>query len=165
MAALDDADWDLPSPFIKLVTAKADHIDLFGHVNNKVYFQWADEAAWANWQASGFDDSDCLDVDRGMAIMRSEADYLGHVREGDQIACAVWIPISDGRLRAERWYQFRKVTTGETVFRAVTKLVCFALSSGRPARMTGAFSEHYAKPEPALNEAALATIAARQSRH
>ena len=155
MIQIDPTSWDLPNPFIKTVTAKADHIDLFGHVNNKIYFQWADEAAWAHWQSNGYDDADCTDVERGMAIVRSEADYLGHVREGDEVACAVWIPFSDGRLRAERWYQFKNVETGETVFRAITKLVCFSLSTGKPSRMTGAFSDHYARPDPALTELAV----------
>jgi acyl-CoA thioester hydrolase len=57
-------------------------------------------------------------------------------------------------LRAERWYQFRKAETGETVFRAVTKLVSFQLSTGRPARMADAFAVHYAKPAPDLADAA-----------
>ena len=154
MTHFDDTQWDLPAPFVNTITATDEHIDLFGHVNNKVYFQWADEAAWAHWQHNGYSDTDCTSVDRGMAIVRTEADYLGHVRSGDEIACGVWIPFSDGRLRAERWYQFRNLATGNTVFRAVTKLVCFALSTGKPSRMTGAFSIHYAKPDPELEAAA-----------
>ncbi|XBQ14978.1 MAG: thioesterase family protein [Oceanicaulis sp.] len=146
--------WDLPAPFLRTATAKGDDIDVFGHVNNAVYLRWADEAAWAHWEHAGFGTETCATLDRGMAIVRTEADYLGHVREGEDIVCAVWIPASDGRLRAERWYQFRRARDGETVFRAVTKLVCFQLSTGRPARMAGAFAEHYARPDPALAEAA-----------
>jgi len=145
---------DLPSPFIHRVTAQADDIDLFGHANNAVYLRWADETAWAHWEADGLTRLHCLDTDRSMAIVRTEADYLGHIREGEAIDCAVWIARSDGRLRAERWYQFRRAETGETVFRAVTKLVCFQLSTGRPARMTGPFAAHYAVPEPELAAAA-----------
>ena len=146
--------WDLPGPFIRRVTAEPGDIDAFGHVNNAVYLRWADETGWAHWQADGHTRQHCRDLDRGMAIVRTEADYLGHVREGEMIDCAVWIAVSDGRLRAERWYQFRRAGDGETVFRAVTKLVSFQLSTGKPARMTGAFAEHYAKPGPELSQAA-----------
>ncbi|MGJ3233244.1 MAG: acyl-CoA thioesterase [Oceanicaulis sp.] len=146
--------WDLPAPHVRTVTAGADDIDVFGHVNNAVYLRWADEAAWEHWEAAGYGTATCADLDQGMAIVRTEADYLGHVREGDRVACAVWIPVSDGRLRAERWYQFRREADGETVFRAVTKLVCFTLSTGKPSRMKAAFAEHYAKPDADLSKAA-----------
>lgn len=149
-----DDGWDLPRPFIHRVTVQPGDIDDFGHVNNAVYLRWADETGWAHWEADGLTRQGCRDLDRGMAILRTEADYTGHVRESEVIDCAVWIAVSDGRLRAERWYQFRRVSDGETVFRARTKLVCFQLSTGRPARMTGAFAQHYARPAPDLAEAA-----------
>ena len=107
-----------------------------------------------HWEGDGFTRDQCRALDRGMAILRTEADYLGHVRAGERVVCAVWIAVSDGRLRAERWYQFRKADTGETVFRARTKLVSFQLSTGKPARMVDAFASHYAKPDADLAEAA-----------
>ncbi|MCC5996097.1 MAG: acyl-CoA thioesterase [Oceanicaulis sp.] len=147
-------EWDLPGPFVHRVAASTDDIDIFGHANNAAYLRWADETAWAHWESCGFTRQDCLDEDRGMAIMRTEADYLGHCRDGEALDCAVWIARSDGRLRAERWYQFRRAGSSETVFRAVTRLVCFQLSTGRPARMTGPFATHYAPPRPVLAAAA-----------
>ncbi|WP_019959579.1 acyl-CoA thioesterase [Woodsholea maritima] len=139
--------WDLPAPFIHNITAKPEDIDTFGHVNNACYLKWADETAWAHWFKDGLTREDCLGVDQGMAIIHSEADYYGHVRAGEALECAVWIAQSDGRLRAQRWYQFRKASTGETVFRARTQLVCFCLSSGKPTRMAPIFARHYHKPE------------------
>ena len=137
------SEWDLPDPFILRIAAKASDEDEFGHVNNAAYLKWADDAAWAHWRANGNPHEVCAEHDRGIAIIRSEADYLGHVKAGDELDAAVWITMSDQRLRAERRYQFRRVPDGKTVFRAVTKLVCFALSTGRPARMTPLFQEHY----------------------
>lgn len=159
MSAVDvmspaDPGWDLPEPFLRTVTVQDADIDDFGHANNTVYLRWADETGWAHWEADGYTRQGCRDLDRGMAILRTEADYLGHCRAGDEIACAVWIAKSDGKLRAERWYQFRRVSDGETVFRAVTRLVSFQLSTGRPARMIGAFAEHYARPSSELSDAA-----------
>ena len=156
------ASWDLPRPFLREVVAEPVDIDDFGHVNNAVYLRWADEAGWAHWEADGLTRQQCRDLDRGMAILHTQADYLGHVRAGERVVCAVWIAVSDGRLRAERWYQFRKAETGETVFRAATKLVCFQLSTGKPARMVAPFAEHYAKPAPDLAEAAALLMTKRK---
>ncbi|CAM9986493.1 unnamed protein product, partial [Chrysoparadoxa australica] len=150
----EDDGWDLPRPFLLPVTVRAEDIDDFDHANNSVYLRWADQNAWAHWAADGFQPEDCRTEDRGMAILRTEADYLGHCRLGDDIACAVWIARSDGKLRAERWYQYRRISDGETVFRAVTRLVCFQLSTGRPARMSASFAKHYAKPDLDLSAAA-----------
>jgi len=145
--------WDLPRPFILPVSVEASQIDEFDHANNAVYLQWADQTAWAHWEADGYTRQGCRDLDRGMAIMRTEADYLGHCRSGDQLACAVWIAKSDGKLRAERWYQFRRVSDGQTVFRAITRLVCFQLTTGRPARMVSDFAKHYGKPDLQMAQA------------
>jgi acyl-CoA thioester hydrolase len=146
--------WDLPRPFIRRIDVLDGDIDDFGHVNNAVYLRWADETSWAHWEGAGHTRQQCRELDRGMAITRTEADYLGHVRAGETIDCAVWIAASDGRLRAERWYQFRRTGDGRTVFRARTWLVSFQLSTGKPARMAGAFAEHYAKPSADLAAAA-----------
>jgi len=153
-----DEGWDLPGPFIHRITVSETDIDDFGHANNTAYLRWADETGWAHWEADGYTRQQCRDAGLGMAIMRTEADYTGHCRAGDRLACAVWIARSNGRLRAERWYQFRREADGRTVFRAVTKLVCFQLSTGLPARMTGPFAAHYAPPSPQLAAAANAFI-------
>lgn len=137
------ADWDLPSPYVHRVTVTEAAMDAFGHANNARYLEWADEAAWTHWFSKGYSMEACAKEDRGIAIIRTEADYLGHVHVGDELDCAVWITQSDQRLRAERRYQFRRVSDGATVFRALTKVVCFQLSTGRPARMTPIFREHY----------------------
>ena len=137
--------WDFPDPFLHSITARKADEDEFGHVNNARYLNWADETAWAHWDVDipDFPRKDFAKFDHGMAIVRSEADYLGHLKAGDTIDAAVWITHSDGRLRAERRFQFRRADTGETVFRGLWKLICFRLSTGRPTRMSEALIRHY----------------------
>ena len=77
-----------------------DDIDPFGHVNNAVYFKWSDAAAWAQWDADAASKALAKGEPRGMAVIRSEADYLRHVYKGEELDVAVWIAASDGRLRA-----------------------------------------------------------------
>jgi acyl-CoA thioester hydrolase len=137
--------WDLPSPSVHRITATQADEDEFGHVNNARYLIWADETAWAHWDRDipEHPRAEFVRYEHGMAIVRSECDYLGHAHAGDELDCAVWITKSDGRLRAERRYQFRRCDTGQTIFRARMDLVCFKLRSGRPARMSPALVKHY----------------------
>ncbi len=140
----DNDGWDLPEPFIHRVTARPEHIDAFGHVNNAVYNTWLDEAAWAHWDSFGFDKQTCAAARRGMAVVRAETDYLASAYAGDVLDVAVWITASDKRLRAERRYQIRRADNGKTIFRALWKLVCINLDTGRPARMSPELVAHYA---------------------
>jgi len=135
--------WDLPEPFIHRVKARPEHIDAFGHVNNAVYNTWLDETAWAHWDSFGFNKESCVQARRGMAVMRAETDYLAASYAGDELDVAVWITASDGRLRAERRYQIRRVDNGQTIFRSHWKLVCIHLDTGRPARMSAELVAHY----------------------
>ena len=139
------AGWDLPEPYIQRITAAREDLDEFGHVNNARYLVWAHETAWAQWEDHfpQHPRTQFAAWDYGMAIIRSECDYLGHLRTGDAIDCAVWITKSDGKLRDERRYQFRRASDGATVFRARMDLVCFKLTSGRPTRMSPKLAEHY----------------------
>jgi len=135
--------WDLPAPFIHRVSARPEHIDAFGHVNNAVYNTWLDETAWAHWNSFGFDKQSCVAARRGMAVIHAETDYLAASYAGDELDVAVWITACDGRLRAERRYQIRRADTRQTIFRAHWKLVCINLDNGRPARMSAELVAHY----------------------
>lgn len=135
--------WDLPCPYIHRVKADAEHIDMFGHVNNSIYNTWLDETAWAHWNSFDFEVDELKADKRGMAVIRLESDYLQATYEGDELDVAVWITFSDQRLRAERRYQIRRVDNGQTVFRSTWKLICINLDNGRPARMSNALKTHY----------------------
>jgi acyl-CoA thioester hydrolase len=39
-------DWDLPLPFVVSGAVSAPDIDAYDHVNNAVYINWLDRAAW-----------------------------------------------------------------------------------------------------------------------
>ncbi len=136
-------EWDYPEPFIHRVTAKPEHIDAFGHVNNAVYNTWLDEAAWAHWNSFGFDKQSCVSARRGMAVIHAESDYLAASYVGDELDVAVWITATDKRLRAERRYQIRHADSGQTIFRSHWKLVCINLDTGRPTRMSAELVAHY----------------------
>ena len=147
MKACADADsatdFDLPNPHVLELAVRPEDIDAYDHVNNAVYLTWLDRVAWSHSAALGVPLAQCLALRRGMAAQRIEIDYLRAAMKGDVVSAATWIVSADGRLRAERRFQIRRVADGETLARARVDYVCINLDSGRAARMPAAFARAY----------------------
>jgi len=75
--------WDLPDPFIRERVAAPDEIDGYGHVNNAVYVAWLDDCAWAHSTALTISPEVCTRLNRGMAVWRTQINYIGAALEGD----------------------------------------------------------------------------------
>lgn len=153
------ADWDLPAPHIvSLAVVQAD-IDAYDHVNNSVYMTWFDRAAWQHSAALGLPIEKCLQLDRGMAVLRSVIAYLRPAVLGDAVHVATWLLPAAGRLRVRRRFQVRRDADGATLARAEIEYACLELSSGRPARWPAEFREHYVALEEVVRAApALAPV-------
>ena len=136
-------DWDLPAPYIALLAVAATDIDAYDHVNNAVYMTWFDRAAWEHSAALGLPIDKCLQLDRGMAVLRSVIAYLRPAVLGDGICVATWLLPADGKLRVRRRFQVRREAGGETLARAEIEYACIELSSGRPTRWPPEFRERY----------------------
>jgi acyl-CoA thioester hydrolase len=147
--AAPTADWDLPSPALTRLTVDAAEIDAYRHVNNAVYVAWLDRAAWDHSAALGVPLERCLELDRGMAVLRTVLVYVRPALLGDSIDVATWLLPTDVRLRARRRFQVRRPRDGETLLRAEVEYACIELSSGRPVRSPPEFRERYA-PLPAV---------------
>ncbi len=134
---------DYPAPFIIPLRALPTDIDEFDHVNNAVYVQWMEECAWQHSIDLGLGFAEYQALDRGMAVLRHEIDYLASAYEGEDLEMATWIAHSDQRLRMDRYFQLVRVADGVTLLRAKTTFVCIELSSGRPKRMPPEFVQGY----------------------
>jgi len=108
-----------------------------------VYLTWLDRAAWSHSASLGVALEQCLALRRGMAAQRIEIDYLRAAMRGDRVAAATWIVGADGRLRAQRRFQIRRVADGSTLARARIDYVCINLDTGRAARMPDLFARAY----------------------
>jgi len=135
--------WDLPTPFLASVAVIPADIDAYEHVNNAVYMTWFDRAAWEHSAALGLPIEKCLQLDRGMAVLRSVISYLKPAVLGDTIRVATWLLPADGKLRVRRRFQVRREEGGVTLARAEIEYACIELSSGRPVRWPPEFREHY----------------------
>lgn len=137
--------WDLPSPYLLELEVAAEDIDGLGHVNNAVYVSWMERCAWNHSQHLGLDLATYRRLDRAMAVVRHEVDYLAAAYQGERLCMGTWIVESDQRLRMLRRFQLIRPADGATLLRAQTTFACIELSSGRPRRMPAEFVEGYGK--------------------
>ncbi|WP_028696242.1 acyl-CoA thioesterase [Pseudomonas cremoricolorata] len=141
--------WDLPTPFLIDLRVGAEDIDGLGHANNAAYVTWLERSAWRHSQRLGLDLAEYRRLDRAMAVVRHEIDYLAAGYEGDELQLATWIIEWDKRLRMTRHFQLKRPSDGTTLLRARTTFACIELSTGKPRRMPAEFVEGYG---PALIE-------------
>lgn len=137
--------WQLPDPFVIDIEVKPEDIDGLRHANNAVYVSWLERCAWRHSQSLGLDLAEYRRLDRAMAVVRHEIDYLAAAYEGDQLQLGTWIVESDQRLRMTRHFQLMRPSDASTLLRAQTTFVCIELSSGRPKRMPAEFIEGYGR--------------------
>lgn len=137
--------WGLPDPFVIDIVVQPEDIDGLGHANNAVYVSWLERCAWRHSQSLGLDLAEYRRLDRAMAVVRHEVDYLASAYEGDQLQLATWIIESDQRLKMTRQFQLRRPADDLTLLRAQTTFVCIELSTGKPKRMPVEFVEGYGR--------------------
>ncbi|HWV09108.1 thioesterase family protein [Pseudomonas sp. GD03944] len=137
--------WDLADPFVIDISVTAEDIDGLGHANNAVYVSWLERCAWRHSQFLGLDLTEYRRLDRAMAVVRHEIDYLAAAYEDQTLQMGTWIVESDQRLKMDRQFQLVRPADGVTLLRAKTTFVCIELSSGRPKRMPPEFVEGYGR--------------------
>ncbi len=141
--------WDLPGPFIHERVAVHAEIDGYGHVNNAVYVVWLDDCAWAHSIHRGIPPEMCRALNRGMAVWRTQINYVKAALEGDDILVGTWPVYNDQKLRIDRRFQVRRKSDGETLLRALIHYVCIDLQTGRAKRMPPEFAKYFVAPEVA----------------
>lgn len=146
--------WDLPSPHIAKIAVDPADIDEYKHVNNAVYVTWCDRVAWDHSAALGLPVSRCVEMDRGMAVVRTLIAYLRPTFLGDDLAMATWILPAQSRLCISRRFQLRRAADDATLMRAEVQYACIELSTGRPTRWPKEFRAQYVPIAAVVNAAA-----------
>jgi acyl-CoA thioester hydrolase len=135
--------FDLPTPFCLDRTVIPSEIDAYDHVNNAVYIRWCDHTAWHHSAALGLPIERCLELDRGMAVLRTTIAYLRAAVVDDVVTVATWLLPAKSRLCVRRRFQIVRKSDSVTLARAEMEFACIELSSGRPTRWPPEFQKHY----------------------
>lgn len=119
-------------PFSHHVTARAEHIDELGHVNNAVWVQWIQDLAVAHWNAV----ADPAHIQAYIwVVIRHEIDYLRPALEGDVVTGTTWIEDGPKGARFNRYMEFTGAD-GKPRIRAKTTWAMIDRETGRPKRVT-----------------------------
>ncbi|MCC7192703.1 MAG: acyl-CoA thioesterase [Phycisphaeraceae bacterium] len=126
--------FDQPDCFVYETTVQPEAIDGQGHVNNAVYVQWMDRAAFAHSCAVGYDWAAYQQLGASFVVRRHEVEYLAPAFLGQKIVDATW-PGEMDRFTAMRQHQIIRLNDGVTLARAVTTWIYLDLKTGRPRRI------------------------------
>ena len=117
--------------FTHSITARPEHIDELGHVNNAVWVQWIQDVALAHWY--GVADPGHQDAFIWV-VVRHEIDYLRAVFEGETVTGRTWVGEAPRGARFERHMEFVG-DDGKVRVRATTQWAILDRASGRPLRV------------------------------
>ncbi len=121
----------MSEPYRKTFTARPEHIDVMGHVNNAVWVQWVQDLATAHWEA-------VANPDHARAftwlVIRHEIDYRGNIAEGETATGETWIPGEAQGAKSTRRVDFRNAS-GKMIVSASTTWAMLDRESGRLARV------------------------------
>ena len=102
--------------FDKQYTARAEHIDELGHVNNAVWVQWIQDLATSHWEIAA------RPADRDAffwVVTRHEIDYRGNIDEGQSVTGETWIEGEPRGATSVRRVEFRN-EAGKVIVSAST---------------------------------------------
>ena len=113
------------------ITAKAEHIDELGHVNNAVWVQWIQEVALAHWYSVA---DPAHQDDYIWVVVRHEIDYLRAVVEDETVTGRTWVGEAAKGARFDREMEFVG-DDGKVRVRARTTWAIIDKKAGRPIRV------------------------------
>jgi acyl-CoA thioester hydrolase len=95
--------------FTRSFTARPQHIDELGHVNNSVWVQWIQDIATAHWDVAARAQDHAAFF---WVVVRHEIDYRGNITEGESAQGATWIPDPPKGATSLRCVEFRDAQNG-----------------------------------------------------
>jgi len=113
------------------LTARPEHIDELGHVNNAVWVQWIQQVALAHWYSLA---GPKHQEDYFWVIVRHEIDYLRPAFDGDTVTGRTWVGEAPKGARFDRFMEFLG-PGGKVCVCAKTQWAIIDKASERPIRV------------------------------
>jgi acyl-CoA thioester hydrolase len=125
------------------LTARPEHIDVLGHVNNAVWVQWMEQVAVAHWDSV----ADPVHKDAYFwVVVRHEIDYLRPAFEGDRIIARTWVGEAPKGARFDRHMEVA-AEDGKVCVRARSWWAIIDKAAGRPIRVPPEVVAPFLAPE------------------
>ena len=125
------------------LSARPEHIDELGHVNNAVWVQWIQQVAVAHWDS-------VADAAHKHAfywvVVRHEIDYLRAAHEGDRVTARTWVGDEPKGARFDRFVEFTGAD-GKICVRSKTQWAIIDKALGRPIRVPPEVIAPFVSPE------------------
>ena len=125
------------------LSARPEHIDELGHVNNAVWVQWIQQVAVAHWDS-------VADAAHKHAfywvVVRHEIDYLRAAHEGDRVTARTWVGDEPKGARFDRFVEFTSADRKICV-RSKTQWAIIDKALGRPIRVPPEVIAPFVSPE------------------
>ncbi|AKH43106.1 acyl-CoA thioester hydrolase [Altererythrobacter atlanticus] len=130
--------------FTLTFTARPEHIDENGHVNNAVWVQWMERLATAHWEAVAL-----AEHQRAFAwvVTRHEIDYRGNIAEGDTVEGLTEIREAPRGARFDRYFIFTD-GEGRQVVKAKTTWAMIDRESSRIMRVPAEVAAPFLPEDP-----------------
>jgi acyl-CoA thioester hydrolase len=113
------------------IQVKPEHIDEMNHVNNVVYLQWAQDAAYAHWMAKA---SWAVRDQYKWVVLKHEIEYKSPAFLNEELIAKTWVHEYSG-VKSTRIVQVIRKLDNKLLAEART-LWCLLGASNRPARIT-----------------------------
>ena len=117
--------------FTRDFTARPEHIDELGHVNNAVWVQWIQTVAVAHWHSVA---DAAHDAAYFWVVVRHEIDYLRAAVAGDTVVARTWVGEAPRGARFDRHMEFTGAD-GKICVRARTQWAIIDKALSRPIRV------------------------------
>ena len=138
-----ELNWQYQNPFIESVCVTENVIDGLNHTNNTAYVKWCEIAAWQHSDELGLGLEDYKKLNRAMAIVKADYQYLQATRLGQELMVGTWLVACDGKLSCERKFEIKRKQDGQTVTKGTWHLICIDIATGKPKRMPRIFNDIY----------------------
>ena len=112
-------------------TARGEHIDELGHVNNAIWVQWIQDVATAHWRSVA---SEAHQAAYAWVVVRHEIDYLRGLHEGENVTARTWVGDAPKGARFDRHMEFVG-DDGKLRVRARTQWAIIDVAAQRPIRV------------------------------
>jgi acyl-CoA thioester hydrolase len=120
--------------YILTFTARPEHIDVMGHVNNAVWVQWMEAIATAHWDTVAPPEHKAA---YAWVVTRHEIDYRGNIREGESAVAETFVPDGPNGAKFDRRVDFRN-QAGRVIVSARTTWAMIDRATGRLLRVPAA---------------------------